>query len=135
MAYLNWGEELSVLIPSIDDQHKELIRMINDFYESFSMDTYKENILELVSGLRDYTVFHFTEEENIMETYGYPDLESHRKEHVLFIEKVNDYYERIKEGKQLLSIEVTNFLKDWLVNHIKGTDRKYSDFLVSKGVK
>ena len=38
-------------------------------------------------------------------------------------------------GKIGLSIKIMHFLRDWLKGHILGTDQKYSDFLVSKGVK
>ena len=33
-----------------------------------------------------------------------------------------------------LSLQVMNFLKDWLLKHIQGSDKKYAPFLNAKGV-
>lgn len=135
MALFTWNESLSVKIESIDKQHKKLIDMINDFYDNIASRSNKDNISSLLASMKKYTLEHFTGEEEYMKKYGYPEFESHKMEHELFIMKVNDLEEKFNAGKLVLSLEVTVFLKDWLKKHIMGTDKKYTDFFVAKGVK
>ena len=92
----------------------------------------KDVLSELIMGMIDYTNYHFNSEENYMESIGYPDLDKHKILHNEYIGKLNEYYDKIVSGKMILSIEVTNYLKNWLVNHIKGTDQKYSSFVEKK---
>jgi hemerythrin-like metal-binding protein len=135
MAFINWSENLSVKIGSIDNQHKKLVEHINAFYDSVAQGSSKEKTLELIKAMKNYTVSHFTSEENIMKQYNYPAFSAHKVEHDKFVAKVLDFEDRFKSGKLLLSIEITNFIKDWLTSHIMGTDKKYSDFLLKNGVK
>ncbi len=135
MAAITWTESLSVKIESIDDQHKKLIDMINDFYENISKKNNDENILKLISGMKSYTVMHFNKEEFLMKQYNYPHLEEHKKEHGEFISKVNALEEKVKKGTIIVSFEITNFLKDWLKNHIQHTDKQYTEFFLKHGVK
>jgi methyl-accepting chemotaxis protein/hemerythrin len=134
MPYFNWTDDLSVNIQSIDDQHKKLINMINNFYDSFKSGQSSKKLVELVEGLKEYTLYHFSAEEELLAKHGYPGYDAHEEQHISFVEKVDDVQRRIKSGKMVVSVEVTNFLKDWLANHIKKTDREYSSFLVEKGV-
>jgi hemerythrin len=126
---------MSVKIKSIDDQHKKLFEIINDFYENISARSNNELILELVSGMKKYTSMHFNTEEKYMRQCSYPDYENHKKEHDDFISKVVDLEEKLKKGTIILSFEITNFLKDWIKNHIQSTDKKYSDFFIKHGIK
>jgi hemerythrin len=135
MPLFTWKDSLSVKIESIDKEHKNLINMLNEFYENIISKTNQENISELISKMKDYTIFHFTNEERLLREHNYPKFNEHKKEHEKFIEKVSDMEKRFKEGKLILSLEVTSFLKDWLQNHIMVTDKQYSDFLERKGIK
>jgi hemerythrin len=51
------------------------------------------------------------------------------------VAQVVDIQNKFKAGEAMVSMELMTFLKDWLVNHIQGTDKKYSSFLRGKGVK
>lgn len=135
MAFLNWNESLSVKINSIDDQHKKLIELINRFYEQVSHRTNDENISILIKGMKEYTQMHFDYEERYMQQFSYPDYTAHKREHDLFIAKVADVEEKFSKGKVILSFEITSFLKDWIKNHIQGSDKKYTDFFIRNGVK
>jgi hemerythrin-like metal-binding protein len=59
----------------------------------------------------------------------------HKKEHVAFVQKVTEFKDGFEKGKLSVTVEIMHFLSDWLKNHIKGTDRKYSQFFNDKGLK
>lgn len=135
MNIINWNDSLSVKIKSIDDQHKILIDMINSFYDKITKNEGKEGMLTFIDGLKKYVLLHFSTEEKYFKQFNYPAYEAHKKEHDKFIAQVNDFETRYKNGKLILSVEITNFIKDWITNHIMGIDKKYSDFLIQKGIK
>lgn len=135
MAAINWTENLSVNIDSIDDQHKELIHLINDFYDKILEKDKQSNLIHLIDGLKSYTLYHFNKEEYLMKKLNYPYFNEHKKEHDYFVQNVNVFMDRVQSSKLIISIEITNFLKQWLINHISVTDKKYSDFFVKNGVK
>ena len=135
MVFMEWTENFSVKVPSIDEQHKKLFGLINDFYSGFNEKSIKERMTELIKGLKDYALYHFSTEEKYMEMYNSPGYKNHKKEHEIFIEKIADISERYESGRLVVSLEITNFMKDWLTNHILGTDKKYSQLFIEKGVK
>jgi hemerythrin len=135
MSLVSWNPGLSVNIKSIDDQHIKLIEMLNDFYDNITSRPNRENISKLISGMKAYTIEHFTDEERLMKTHGYPAYTGHKKEHDLFISKVSEVEDKFNSGRLVLSLEMTSFLFEWLKKHIQGTDMKYSEFLIERGVK
>jgi len=135
MSFMNWNENLSVKIKSIDEQHKKLIDLINDFYINIQNRSNNENISELIRGMKKYTETHFVTEERYMKRFNYPDFNAHKKEHYSFLNKVTDLEVKFNSGKLIVSYEITGFLKEWLRNHILVIDKKYSDFLIKNGVE
>jgi hemerythrin len=131
---ISWNENLSVKIELFDLQHRKLIDLINTFYDHVHKGAGKDNFLFFTKSLKDYSVYHFTAEEKLMKEYSFPGLESHKIEHSVFIDQVSFYEEKFKSGKDVVILEVISFIKDWVINHVMGTDKKYSDFLVAKGV-
>ena len=135
MALIEWEESMSVNVDEIDNQHQQLIDLINDLNDAMRERTAKEALGGIIENLTDYTVRHFSTEEKYFDKFGYPETAAHKKEHNGFIEKVAVFKEDFDRGKLMLSIEVIGFLKDWLVTHIKGADKKYGPFLNEKGLK
>ncbi len=134
MSTFIWNDSLSVKIKSIDNQHKKLIDMINDFYENIKNRSSDDSVHALIDNMKKYTVMHFNHEEKYMKDLHYPDYLNHKKEHDLFIEKVKSVEEKLKNVKIILSFEITDFLKDWVKNHIQGSDQKYTEFFLKHGV-
>jgi hemerythrin-like metal-binding protein len=89
----------------------------------------------ILSDLLSYTAFHFATEEKLFQEYVYPDYPLHKKEHDNLSNKVKAFISDFRTGKIALTIDVMNFLKDWLRNHILGSDKKYGPFLINKGVQ
>ena len=135
MALINWSDSLSVNVNEIDLQHRKLIDMINELNEAMKIGKGKDSLGKIINGLISYTATHFKTEEQFFDKFGYPDTVNHKKEHVAFVKKVTDFKIGFEKNNLPLTVEVMNFLSDWLKNHIKGTDKKYSAFFNQKGLK
>lgn len=125
MAFIAWTDELSVEIEEIDEQHKKLVNMINDLSYAMSKGKGRDVIESILSGLTDYTLEHFSNEENYFKRFGYSGSLKHKREHKDFVDKITQFQCDYKSEKVMLSLEIMNFLKDWLQSHIKGSDKEY----------
>ncbi len=134
MAFLKWHPALSVLVEKFDEQHKTLIGLINDLHSAMMEGRGGAALGGILDGLTDYTVTHFADEERLMLQHAYPGLVGHRAEHAKLIEQVQALKAKFQVNRTALSVEVMVFLKDWLVNHIQGEDRKYGGFFRARGV-
>lgn len=132
--HIVWEPKYSVKIAQFDEQHQQLIEMINRLYDT--LDTSDENAAanEVFVALAHYTQTHFTAEEKLFEKHGYPQYLEHKQLHDIFVEKMHQIIKEMLSGKRLSAMEVLTILKDWLTNHILKEDMKYSDFLLSKGI-
>lgn len=132
MAFMEWNDRLVTGVKEADEQHKKLVSLVNDLYDAMKQGKGKEIIDKILDELVKYANYHFGTEETLMTKYGYPDLANHKREHENFKVKVKEFLDKKAKGEATLSIEIMNFLKEWLVKHIMGTDKKYGPFLVEK---
>jgi hemerythrin len=134
MSYIDWRPEFSVGIPSIDQQHQKLVKMLNDLYNAMQAGQGQAALGNTLIGLAQYCGTHFANEERLMREHNYPDFAAHKDIHEKMTAKVNALLQDVKAGKVQTSVPVATFLKDWLTKHIQQTDMKYAPFLKSKGV-
>jgi hemerythrin-like metal-binding protein len=130
---VDWKDEYSVGIESIDQQHKKLINLINMLQTSVDYSTGEEFERECLAAVVDYTKTHFVYEEGLMSQYGYPDFEAHKAQHQKMINKVDELLSAYEERPESAMQDTLDFLKQWLIRHINGTDKQYSEFLLGKG--
>jgi hemerythrin-like metal-binding protein len=131
---LRWSDLLSVGIDSIDSQHKKLVDLINQLYKQMNSGSTKVAVGKTLANLIDYTGSHFHFEEELFAKYDYPEQKDHKVVHSKLVAQVVEFQRQFQKGEKDVSLELMEFLKDWLVNHIKKTDKQYSPFLLSKGV-
>ena len=127
MSFIEWSGEYSVNVREIDTQHKHLFKIIEDYNENIVNKAQKEVLDKTLNDLIEYSKYHFGTEEKYMEKYNFLD-DLHRGEHAVFINKVNDIKKRLDKGRLVLSVEISNFFRDWLINHVLNTDKKCSLF-------
>ena len=130
-----WGTNLMIGIKRVDDQHKILVRMINDLHKAMKTRQGKPALEKIMAELVDYTVMHFGMEEKIFAQYGYEEETQHKAIHKKLVGQVLDYQKRLVAGDPTVSINLMTFLKDWLTGHIKGIDTKYVPFMKEHGIK
>ena len=122
-------EEYYLGISEIDNEHKKLFEIAEEAYallnDEFVTDKF-DYIVKILGDLKDYTIFHFENEEKYMESIEFKKLFSHKIEHQEFIKKLNQLdWEEIEKDQDKAILEILNFLNDWLVNHILFTDKLY----------
>ncbi len=132
---MRWDSSLQLGIGQIDEQHKQLVTMINDLHRAMKQRQTMATMSGILERLVSYTVYHFGNEEKLFQKHGYPEYDQHKKIHETLVGKVVEFKTKIDRGDSTISMELMDFLKDWLVTHIKGTDKKYVPFLQAKGVR
>ncbi len=115
-------------IAIVDKEHKELFRIIGDVYrvmtDDMALDKYDE-IVRLLEELREYTKFHFQDEEFYMESIQYEGLEAQQRAHEAFVSRLEEMdLEHIDDNQQETLEDLMEFLTEWLVNHILHSDKK-----------
>lgn len=126
---LDWDESFELDIDIIDSQHRRLVDIVNKLNGAMSQGQGNNVLSEIFNDLKGYTVEHFKTEEELFDEHGYEETDQHKKIHADLVGKVLEFEEQFKSGKVAMSRDLMEFLRDWLTNHIKGTDKKYASFL------
>lgn len=135
MAFMEWNDRLTTGIAAIDGDHRKLLAMINALYDAIGAGAGREAVGAILEGLVDYTRFHFGREESFFTRTQYPGREQHTQEHDRMVAWVQDVQARFAEGTAVApSLEVMTYLKDWLFDHILGSDQRYAQHLTANGV-
>lgn len=134
MPLLTWNEKYSVNIKAIDEQHKRWIEILNELYDAMKSARGSEVVGKVLRELVDYTKVHFSAEEKLMESTGYSLFQGHRKMHEDMAKEVESLMAKQEAGGTAVTVDVMFFLRNWLSEHIVGTDKNYSTYLNSRGV-
>jgi hemerythrin len=134
MPLVEWSDDkLSVKVGIIDRQHKKMIGMINELYDSVEARREKELLAQLLIKLVHYTHYHFATEEKYFRQHKYPEMLLHKAQHDQLREQVADLDERYFTGDKMITPEVMKLLNDWLFDPIIGSDCKFGQFLNGRG--
>jgi len=124
MPIFLWKKSYETGIAEIDDQHRQLVVMINELSDAMMNRRGYLTAPDILEKLGDYIQFHFTTEEKIMHETKYPALDEHCQEHLVMTNKVLAFKRNHSKNHDINSGEVLNFLCDWLKEHIVVSDKK-----------
>jgi hemerythrin len=135
VALIEWNNRLRLNLATIDQQHCELVGMINDLDRAMGEGRDRAVIGWILSSLEAYSHYHFGLEEDLLATHQYPHLDDHRSEHQTFVRDLSEFRAAHEQGRVDVSVGVMAFLCHWLRDHISGIDRNYAPFLIARGVR
>lgn len=124
---IKWKDDYLLGIEIIDEQHKELFRIVERAYallkNEFLTDKY-DRIIAIIEDLKNYAVFHFKTEEEYMQKIGYRRLLSHKVQHDDFLEKVSKIdLESVDARQDQYLLDILEFALNWIDKHILQTDK------------
>jgi hemerythrin len=130
MSFLLWSDQLSVGREVIDNEHKQLIAIINDLHDALAAGHERQEIGLVIERMLRYTRSHFAYEEAILLRCGYPDFAAHKREHDAMVAWAASVQDRFEQGDtSALSQEVLVYLKDWFYDHVGRVDQNYVAYL------
>ena len=128
MTLMFWNESLVIGIEELDQHHKQLISLLNTVYSNFTLGADRSGLSNIISELIRYTHYHFSAEEKWMLDNNYPDSDKHLEEHMRFYERVVRFQSDFEIGNALLTLDLFQFLQNWLTVHILNTDAAMGRF-------
>ncbi|XPV75043.1 MAG: bacteriohemerythrin [Desulfovibrio sp.] len=131
MALIEWSSQLSVGFEEMDDDHKKLVGIVNTLNDAVADGCSDEDIEDILEELLSYTNWHFRHEERLMQEFEYPEYDAHKEEHSDLVQQASELFKKFQNGDKSVPELLLPFLKEWLANHILGTDMKTGNFLAA----
>ncbi len=127
-----WKTEYAVGIGSIDAQHQNLFAIARELYGAMSSGQGKASLSRILDRLVQYTGVHFAHEERLMRLSDYPDFQAHKAQHDALTKQVLTFQADFDGGRVTMTVQLLQFLKNWLEKHIKVSDFAYAPCLKQK---
>ena len=128
---IDWGEDLVLDIPILDDQHRSLVRIINKLHVVGlkGSDTITRSFIEGTKEAIHYLRFHFATEEKLMIILDFPGVEEHTIANAAFMEEVINRSKELSEDNQYTPEALVSFLKDRFLSHISSYDNAFANYI------
>ncbi len=131
---VEWSPELSVGYGEIDDQHREIVRLLADVDARIEAADAR-GVAAAIGTLASAVIRHFAAEEALMERWQYADRAAHKRAHDLFLQDVLAL-ER-EETEDGLTQEIVDWargrLPEWISFHMLTNDAPLARFLAGRG--
>jgi len=133
---VTWSDDFLVHNAAIDEQHKSLVKMANEFYANCQKGGILARVyfFETIKGTLRYVKTHFSTEEDIMKKANYPEYEEHKKQHEDFIIHVQEQISNFEKQINPDSAGFVKILTDWILQHIAASDKDYIPYIAKLNV-
>jgi hemerythrin-like metal-binding protein len=135
MAIPIWDETYSVKVKCCDEHHQRLFAIIQRLQDSIGKTGESETTQDVLRELTEYADVHFAMEEGLLEKTNFPGIEKHCGQHQGFREKLSEFKESYENASGTLTFAMVEYLKNWLIRHIKMVDCQYSKHLNANGIQ
>ncbi|MCK9197080.1 MAG: hemerythrin domain-containing protein [Syntrophales bacterium] len=136
MKLFELTEDLLTGNKDIDEHHRALLKLGNLVVQPSAIKAEGTIFAEAISFLSNYVMYHFAAEEYAMVSSNYPNYEHHRQWHEHFKHEVSIYVNQAQaEGASKdLKLKVSFAIENWLLEHIRITDRSLAKYLQEQGI-
>jgi hemerythrin len=130
--YFPFEEKFLVGVAVLDDQHKEIVKRVNELHGLVIDKKSWDSQLEILTCLLNLTKTHFATEEQVLRVHKYPEYSRHRAAHEGLERTLKEYWGRIVKKERVMTLEYVELMKLWLVEHFAEFDHAYVSFLDAK---
>lgn len=129
MKKFEWIESLSVGVPMIDAQHKELIAAFNDLADAIEQGEGAAAVKRLLVFLQYFTEWHFEHEEACAAKHRCAIATANQQAHAQFLRMFKSLQVQYRQGgaSDEIARKAHAQLADWLVSHIMTVDSQIGE--------
>ncbi len=117
---IQWSEDYATGVREVDEQHRCLFDMLNSFEQRLQRKEPPAKMMDVLDGLADYAVKHFSCEEGCMERCACPAASVDKLAHQRFVRmvssRIQDFKARPPSADAFESLH--NEIVDWIKSHI-----------------
>lgn len=134
MSLITWTkDQFGTNVSQHDQEHQTIFRMLNELHDSSTAGD-RSVVAARLDDLIGFVAEHFGAEERNMIKAQYADYDKHKQEHDKLVAVCLDLQKKFHAGLTEITHETTQFVKEWLVNHIPNIDRRYGPVMTSAGI-
>jgi len=134
MPIIEWDENMSIGVYLIDEQHRELVSLINNISDAVDRGANTTEISRFIRRFYNYTITHFQTEESLMDHETYPEYFAQVREHLDCSLKALEFHRMFLENPDFNLKEFLAYIVEWFVHHTTGIDKTLSDHLLKRGL-
>lgn len=132
----DWRPDMETKIDSIDTQHKQLFKIGRDIEQLLQfkcIGVTDKQLLDIVCELRDFTGYHFYEEESLMKEFEYPEMKQHQAMHGKFAKMITMIdMPMLKANPEAELKKIRDQIQESIFNHILSDDMRMAEYILSK---
>lgn len=122
---LEWRPEYETGNASIDHEHQQIIRLLNQLFAALQENAGPAPVLESLAQVLAGISAHFALEETIMRQRNYDHYGEHKASHERLLDEIRDIMDDFELGFfSGLNAQLRKRLEDWFVEHFKSMDAR-----------
>jgi hemerythrin-like metal-binding protein len=114
-------------IPAVENEHSELIDLINQCYDEMDANVDAATIKQLLDKIYSAVAEHFMHEEQLMWSTAYPEYEAHKKNHDGLLVTLRDNIDRFVEDPDHDVHILQRTLANWFGRHFSTFDLRLNN--------
>jgi len=135
MPIIAWEDRMSVGLYLIDQQHRELVDLINALADAVERGAGRDEVSRYIRRFYDYTCTHFHTEESLMDHATYPDYFVQVREHLDCSLRALEFHRQFAQDPEFDLKGFLDYIVEWFVNHTVGIDQSLAKHLLERGLR
>ena len=110
----------------LDAQHRMILGYMAKVYATLLAGKKQTAVFEMVDELDAFCKLHFMDEEKMLDETGFPGINNHKAQHVLFLSHLENFMGKFDQQNITRNVDEFLFLKKWFMEHIEKFDKQYT---------
>jgi len=129
MSLIEWKDEYSVGVASVDHEHQELVATINELHDAMKTAVDHDTVVDALAQIYTQISAHFALEEKVMRDARYSAYPEHKLDHETLLDELRDIMDSVDDQGAYDEGELSQDLDRWFSDHFRTHDAKLHKLL------